>query len=113
MKDVRAAPQKLEAPQFQFAEVLRTSEPAKHNLLLAANAKKAHEGWWDTFFSLMGNFNQGIGSNSRNDLKLDFQDLKDRMMKAEDKMDEIDSKRRPPKTSNTFETARLSSEVVV
>jgi dipeptidase len=144
MKDVRAAQQKLEAPQFQFAEVLRTSEPAKHNLLLAANAKKAHEGWWDTFFSLMGkfndgyvithgkdgsvtstavgypswwlkaaNFNQGIGSNSRNDLKLDFQDLKDRMMKAEAKMDEIDSKRRPPKTSNTFETARLSFEVVV
>jgi dipeptidase len=59
IQDIRRAQNKLEEPNFRLAEILATVPAETHNLLLAEAAERVHAGWWDTFFELMGKYNDG------------------------------------------------------
>jgi len=122
IKDVRAAQAKLEAPNFILAEKLRTAPASEHNGLLAEAAARDLSGWWDTFFELMGKYNDGYIITHAKDGSFtadtpgypswwleavnfnkgvagtsdEFKNQKDRMAKAKVLMDKINAKRTRP-----------------
>lgn len=130
IKDIRAAQVKMEAPNFALAERLVTAPAADHNRLLQEVAATMFEGWWDTFFELMGKYNDGYvithaasngaptstavgypswwlkaasfdkGVDASDKAVADFKDQKDRMAKAKALMDKIDAQRTKPKPPN-------------
>jgi len=137
IKDIRAAQVQLEAPFFKLAEDLVTTPAAQHNKLLADVAAQVHTSWWDTFFDLMGKYNDGYvvthaadgtatstavgypawwlkaasfdkGVDASEKATADFKDQKDRMANAKVLMDKINSQRTPPKALQ-----KSSAEVVV
>jgi len=122
IKDVRAAQKKLEAPLFKLAERLVTADAGAHNQILQEAAETVHTAWWDTFFDLMGKYNDGYVITHAADgtvtstamgypawwLKAagfdkavpspssDYLNLKTRMATAKVLMDKIDGKRKRP-----------------
>jgi len=137
IKDIRAAQDKLETPNFELAEKLNTAPVESHNALLKKVAETVLSGWWDTFFELMGKYNDGYVVTHNKDgsftstalgypswwLKaagfskgvvdvpdIDFKNLKDRMAAAKQLMDRINSHRTPPKAE---EASKSSAEIIV
>lgn len=137
IKDIHAAQKKLETPFFQLAEELVTAPVSSQNRLIEDIAGIAHSEWWDTFFDLMGKYNDGYvithaedgsptstavgypswwlkaasfdkGVDASTKAMADFKDQKDRMAKAKALMDEINSHRTPPEAFK-----KPSSELIV
>lgn len=71
IQDIRAAQEKLEAPNIELAEKLVFAPAAEHNGLLEAAAQRDLSGWWDTFFELMGKYNDGYVITHKKDGSVD------------------------------------------